>query len=204
MSAFEPALAGRSCWRVDSDGSRHRVPVHRWRGPCQPVDRQLLRRLRGRTLDVGCGPGRLTAALTARGVPALGVDTSSTAVRLTRRRGAQALRRSVFELLPDEGRWQHLLLADGNIGIGGDPVALLRRCAQLLAPAGTVLAECDPPGSGLWCGESRLRYDGGDSAPFRWARVGADQLNRLVATLPLQPTAQFHRDGRWFVELERR
>jgi SAM-dependent methyltransferase len=189
---------------VDADGSRHPVPVHRWRGRCQPVDRHLLRRLRGRTLDVGCGPGRLTAALTARGVPALGVDVSSTAVRLTRQRGALALRRSVFERLPGEGRWRHLLLADGNIGIGGDPVMLLRRCAELLAPAGTLLAECDPPGAGLWCGESWLRYDSGDSAPFRWARVGADQLTRLVATLPLRPTGGFHRAGRWFVELERR
>ena len=81
---------------------------------------------------------------------------------------------------------------------------LLRRCAELLAPAGTVLAECDPPGAGLWCGESWLRYDSGDSAPFRWARVGADQLTRLVATLPLRPTGGFHRAGRWFVELERR
>jgi SAM-dependent methyltransferase len=204
VTAFDPALAGHSCVRVDSDGTRHTLPVRRWRGRCQPVDRHLLRQLRSRTLDVGCGPGRLTSALTSRGVPALGVDTSATAVRLTRRRGGNALRRSVFDRLPHEGRWGHVLLADGNIGIGGDPAALLRRCAELLAPAGTVLIECDPPGSGLWRGESFLHYPGHVTTPFRWARAGVDTVRALVDGVPLRPSGCFHRDGRWFIQLERR
>ena len=32
--------------------------------------------------------------------------------------------------MPGEGRWDTVLLADGNIGIGGAPVALLRRTAD--------------------------------------------------------------------------
>jgi SAM-dependent methyltransferase len=187
-----------------ADGRCWPFPVARWAAPPDRADRDLLARCVGPTLDVGCGPGRLVGALAARGVPALGVDPSPAAVRSSLSRGGTALRRSVFDRLPGEGRWHRVLLADGNIGIGGDPVMLLRRCAELLAPAGTLLAECDPPGAGLWCGESWLRYDSGDSAPFRWARVGADQLTRLVATLPLRPTGGFHRAGRWFVELERR
>ena len=41
------------------------------------------------------------------------------------RLGGPALRRSVFDPLPGEGRWGTALLLDGNIGIGGDPRALL-------------------------------------------------------------------------------
>ena len=53
------------------------------------------------------------------------------------RRGGAALRRDVFAPLPGEGRWYTALLADGNVGIGGDPVALLqpapRRCSTRAA-----------------------------------------------------------------------
>ena len=47
----------------------------------------------GPTLDIGCGPGRLVAALTALRVPALGVDVSAEAVRQARRRGRRCTAR---------------------------------------------------------------------------------------------------------------
>ena len=204
MTGFDQALRGTACWRLDSDGARHRLPVRRWHGPCRRPERLLLGRLSGPTLDVGCGPGRLTAAVTARGVPALGVDSSAVAVRLTRGRGAAAVHRSVFERLPAEGRWRHVLLADGNIGIGGDPHRLLDRCADLLGSRGTVLAELDPPGTGVWRGTARLVHPYGHGYPFPWARVGVDGLHRLVAALPLALLATYTCGGRWFAELERR
>ena len=46
-------------------------------------------------------------------------------------RGAPALCRSVFDPLPAEGRWAAVLALDGNIGIGGDPVAFLDRMRHL-------------------------------------------------------------------------
>ena len=50
-----------------------------------------------RALDVGCGPGRSTASLQGRGLPALGVDSSAAAVEMTRRRGGAAIRRDLFD-----------------------------------------------------------------------------------------------------------
>jgi Methyltransferase domain len=111
-------------------------------------DATLLDRCVGSVLDVGCGPGRLTAALNTRGNRALGIDTSAAAVRLARRRGANAVRRDVFDPVPGNGRWRHVLLADGNIGIGGDPLRLLRRCRELLEPGGHLHAEVTAPGGG--------------------------------------------------------
>ena len=92
---------------------------------------------------IGCGPGRLTIALAERGIPVLGVDISRTAVARVHQAGACAMHRSVFDPLPGQGRWVTALLADGNIGIGGYPDELLRRCARLLAPGGRLLIEVE-------------------------------------------------------------
>ena len=123
---------------VTEDGaSMRRVDLSEWVLDLRPGDESLLARCTGSTLDVGCGPGRLCAALARRGRTVLGVDVSAEAVRQARRRGAPAMRGDVFAALPGEGRWNHVLLADGNIGIGGDPCALLARCVSLMAADGT-------------------------------------------------------------------
>jgi SAM-dependent methyltransferase len=201
MRAFEPALAGRPCSLELTGGHRIALPVGRWLAAAGQGDEALLAACHGPTLDIGCGPGRLTEALVARGVSALGVDSSPVAVRLTRARGALALRRNVFDRLPAEGRWHHALLADGNIGIGGDPVALLRRARQLLRPEGTVLVEVDPPGGGLRAGRARLCEDGVPGRWFGWANVGADALGMVATTAGLRVRWLVARSDRWFAEL---
>ncbi|MFF2361928.1 class I SAM-dependent methyltransferase [Streptomyces sp. NPDC058122] len=124
-----------------TDGWLLPLEVERWCARADAVDLQVLAYCEGSVLDVGCGPGRLVAELTARGRPSLGIDVSEAAVARTVRLGGRALHRSVFEPLPGEGRWGTALLVDGNIGIGGDPAALLRRTAELLAPGGLLIAE---------------------------------------------------------------
>ncbi|MGW3911630.1 class I SAM-dependent methyltransferase [Streptomyces sp. NPDC005070] len=124
-----------------TDGWLLPLEVERWCARADAVDLQVLAYCEGSVLDVGCGPGRLVAELTSRGRPSLGIDVSEAAVARTLRLGGRALHRSVFEPLPGEGRWGTALLVDGNIGIGGDPAALLRRTAELLAPGGLLIAE---------------------------------------------------------------
>jgi glycosyltransferase A (GT-A) superfamily protein (DUF2064 family)/SAM-dependent methyltransferase len=192
-------------WLVDTGGEVTPLPIHRWQGPPERAVRAVVDQCTGPTVDVGCGPGRVAAELADRGLVSLGIDISAQAVRLTRRRGATALRHDVFDPLPAEGRWSHALLLDGNIGIGGDPTALLRRCSALLAPGGTVLVELDAPGAGKWqgtatilCVPSRRR-----SQSFPWARVGVEAVHQVAAGAHLTVRTVFQRDGRWFAELER-
>ena len=195
-------------WLVPADGRHSRLPVHRWHAPAEPAVRPVVARCTGPTVDLGCGPGRLTAALARSGVFALGVDVSADAVRLTRSRGALALRRDVFEPLPGEGRWAHALLLDGNIGIGGDPIRLLRRCAALVAPDGTVLVELDPPGTGLWRGQAHVASGCSGQVlrrgpSFGWARVGVEEARRTAGAAGLRVREVLRTGRRWFVELVR-
>ncbi|MBS2533279.1 SAM-dependent methyltransferase [Catenulispora sp. NF23] len=130
---------------LHADTGEHLVlDAAKFSAPPDAVDKAVLDRCQGPTLDLGCGPGRLVAELAGRGVPALGVDVAPFALLLSRANGASALRRSVFDRLPGAGRWPHALLMDGNIGIGGDPGALLDRLRTLIRPGvGELIVETE-------------------------------------------------------------
>jgi SAM-dependent methyltransferase len=186
-----------------ADGRRSALsqPLGRWLGPVDRADRSMLARGRGAVIDLGCGPGRLVVELARRGRHALGVDLSADAVHLARRTGAVVLRRSLFAPLPGEGHWDTVLLADGNVGIGGDPAALLRRCREILAPAGRAVVELEEPGTGLVC--TRLRLERGAEATswFDWASLGVDAVGRTAARAGLRVHESWEQSGRWFATL---
>jgi SAM-dependent methyltransferase len=166
-----------------------------------PGDESILDRCAGPTLDIGSGPGRLTLALAERGIPTLGIDITPHAVGLARSCGALVMLRDVFDRVPGTGRWATILLADGSIGIGGDPTALLRRVGELLAPDGRALVELDPPGQPLRHERVRLHHDGTDSTWCPWARVGADHIATLAADAGLGSVETWSASDRWFAAI---
>ena len=178
--------------------------VDRWFSVPAPEEGRLLDLAVAPVLDVGCGPGRHTAALLRRGVAALGVDISPLAVRIARDRGARAIRRSVFDPLPSEGAWSTALLVDGNIGIGGDPARLLRRLAGLLSPGGRVLAEVERPGTPTTSLRVRVEIDGDPGGWFPWAQVAADGVARVAGDVGFEVRETWEAGGRWFAWLARR
>ncbi|MEU9861950.1 methyltransferase domain-containing protein [Streptomyces sp. NPDC047971] len=212
----EPALA----WRADpyaealrsgrgplylrrGDGWLLPLEVERWCAEPDAADATVLTRCAGRVLDIGCGPGRLVAALAARGQRALGVDVTPEAVDRTVRAGGRALCRSVFDPLPDEGRWDTVLLIDGNIGIGGDPGALLRRAAELASPVGSLLVEVATADV-----DERVEVHvddgrGGRGTPFRWARLGTRALCVEASDAGWTRSLTWRASGRAFVGLRR-
>ncbi len=204
VEVYARALTTRRCRAVDEAGREHGLGVTRLLEPASRADDVLLAHCTRKTLDVGCGPGRLSAAITATGVSALGIDVSAVAVHMARQRGATALRRDVFSSVPGQGRWPTLLLADGNIGIGGDPVALLRRVVTILAPGGRAVVEVDPPGEGVSSRMIRLEVDELVSTWFPWARVAADSIGDLAEQAGLVFGGLDPRGERWVALLDRR
>lgn len=194
-----PALVMRT-----TDGRMLPLQIHRWCGLPDAADEELLQRSRGPVLDVGCGPGRLTIALAERGVQALGVDISRAAIDLVRQAGAPALHCSVFDPLPGPGRWATVLLADGNIGIGGLPARLLRRCAQLLAPGGRILIEAEPGDVDERVTAWLEHPDGRRGPVFPWAHLGTAAVLAAAAAANLRVVDQWHDAGRAFVAVASR
>ncbi|WP_077970045.1 class I SAM-dependent methyltransferase [Streptomyces tsukubensis] len=187
-----------------ADGGSMPTDVGRWCAGADAADMSVLHRCEGSVLDIGCGPGRLVAALQELGHAALGIDISAAAVARTEDVGGSALRRSVFDRLPDEGHWRSALLMDGNIGIGGDPPALLRRIAGLVDPEGGLLmvetasADVDE--------QVRVRFDDGmghAGAPFPWARIGCHALSRMATATGWTPLEPWSVGERHFLELRR-
>jgi len=194
---FASALHGSPTVVVRSGEEPVALPVDRWRRAADDLDRGLVGLCVGPTIDIGCGPGRMTEALMAAGHLTLGIDVVDAAVALTRLRGASAVQRDVFDRVPGEGRWHSALLADGNIGIGGNPVALLQRVRALLAPGGRVVVEVAPPGISQIRGWAVLETADRRSRPFRWATLGVDDVARTAGAAGF-PAQTIHRLGdRW-------
>lgn len=204
LDALNAAMAGHACDVVRADGTVTRLNVQQWTSAPDATDHALfLDHCMGPTLDVGCGAGRLTGAMTARGKQAVGIDISLAAVKLAQERGAVALHMSVFDDVPDEGRWQYALLADGNIGIGGDPVRLLQRIRQLMRPDGSALVEVDPPGMGLVHERVRLRIQGQLSGAFPWSQVDAEAIADVAGAAGFHGCRLHQHEGRYMATLTR-
>jgi SAM-dependent methyltransferase len=202
LGVYSEALAsGRRLRLHHDDGHVQEYDVGRWTRDADPVDLRMLKRCVGPTLDLGCGPGRLVAALAQRGLPALGVDISVRAVEMTRRRGAAAIVRDLFAPLPGEGRWEVAVVADGNVGIGGDPGRLLRRMRELLRPNGIALVEVSPSDVDRRGRARLLAVDGSPSRSFAWADIGLPALRREAVETGWSVQESWEDDGRRFATL---
>jgi SAM-dependent methyltransferase len=186
-----------------ADGEQIVLDRTRWYGPPGREEQRLLGRARGSVLDVGCGPARHVLALVSAGRWALGIDTSAEAVAIARRRGAPALRASVFGRVPGAGTWGTVLLLDGNIGIGGNPLMLLPRVHGLLSRGGVALLEVERPGGADGRVKVRVEHGGRHGRWFPWARVPVTQIDGLADATGFSLADVWVTHGRWFAEIRR-
>lgn len=193
--------AGVLCLRSNA-GSVVSDEGWRWLGVPGDEDEGVLDLAVAPVLDIGCGPGRHLRALAARGIDALGVDLTPSVVRLARAMGSRVLEGSIFGPVPAPGSWASALLLDGNIGIGGDPVALLSRASALLRPEGRILVELGPPGSPGQTRRVRLEHTTWNGPWFDWSAVGTTSIADVAMAAGLRVRRSWKKGGRWFARLD--
>jgi SAM-dependent methyltransferase len=200
-TVFSSALQGHACLVLEGDQPASLLPMDAWRREADAGDEAVLRQCSGPTLDIGCGPGRMAQSLARRGSAVLGIDVVPEAVQQSLDRGVAALVRNVFDHVPGEGRWETALLADGNIGIGGDPIALLTRVRELLAPTGRAVVDVAPPGAGVVTRQVRIETVHGRSPAFSWTSVGADAIEAVARAAGFQVEECHSHGERWYAVL---
>ena len=167
------------------------------------AERQSLRYVRGRVLDVGCGAGRVSLELQRRGFEVVGLDSSPLAARASRLRGVTTVWCSSLETLGAKlATFDTLVLFGNNFGIFASPEvahATLARWAQATGPRARVLLESTnaygggAPGidrhyyrrnraQGRPPGLLRLRYHYGDEVSdwFSWLFVAQGEMRHVV------------------------
>jgi SAM-dependent methyltransferase len=142
-----------------------------------------------RALDVGCGPGALTAELVARLGPdaVAAVDPSQPFVAAARERHPDVdIQRAAAEELPFSDSEFDVVLASLVVHFMADPIAGLREMARVARPAG-VVAACvwdhaggRGPLSVYWTAVRQLDPDVEDESGLAGARAG--HLGELFAT----------------------
>jgi len=197
--------AGRPASPPASGDTDDAFDVARWSADADAADLTTLDDETGPVLDIGCGPARMVRAAVDRGLTVLGLDVSPTAVAMAREAGLPVAGGSVFDPLPREGQWNLALLLDGNVGIGGDPTALLTRCAEILTTTGSIVVETAPEASLDDSYEAHVVDDQGHaSATFPWAEVGREALHLHAGRSGLRVAQTWSVDGRTFCRLRAR
>jgi SAM-dependent methyltransferase len=114
------------------------APVRRWK----PVERQALRYVRGRVLDVGCGAGRVALELQARGRDVVAIDPSPGCVEVCRRRGVRDVRQMPFEDVDASlGHFDTVLMYGNNFGLFASRSKARRLLRGLRPLADRIVAE---------------------------------------------------------------
>jgi SAM-dependent methyltransferase len=114
--------------------------VRRWFA----VERQALRYVRGRVLDVGVGAGRVALELQQRGHHVVAIDISPLAVRVARRQGVNRAKVLAFDELDGSlGRFDTVVMFMNNFGLFGSAAKarrLLGRLHGLTTERGRIVA----------------------------------------------------------------
>jgi SAM-dependent methyltransferase len=131
---------------VESEGVRpYFDEFARW----SPVERQALRYVRGRVLDVGLGAGRVALELERRGRDVLGIDVSPLTVRVARRLGVTRAKVLPFENIDASlGTFDTVVMFMNNFGLFASEAGtrrMLRRLHRLTSDEGRVVATTRDP-----------------------------------------------------------
>lgn len=176
------------------------TPYEEW----DPHLQKSMEYVRGRTLDVGCGAGRVTLHLQQNGVDVVGIDHSPLAIRVCQERGVRDARvLPITQVSANRlGMFDTVVMTGNNFGLVGNPKRarwLLRRFYRMTTAQGRILAETTDPyatddpihlaylarnrARGRMSGQfrHRERYRNLIGPWFDWLFVSRDEMREIVA-----------------------
>lgn len=110
-----------------------------------PHEKKAMQYARGRVLDVGCGAGRHSIHLQAKGLDVTGIDVSPLALKVCRARGLRNTKLLSFtQVSPALGIFDTVTLLGNNFGLFGSRSRarwLLRRLKRLTSEDARIIAE---------------------------------------------------------------
>ena len=160
--------------------------------------------IRGRTLDIGCGAGRVAIPLQQKGVDVVGIDHSPLAIRTCKERGVDDARLlPVTQVSANKlGIFDSIVMMGNNFGLFENPKRahwLLRRFHKMTTRRGRIISETTDPYStddpvhlvyqqrnrsqGRMSGQyrHRERYRNLKGPWFDWLFVSRDEMREIVA-----------------------
>lgn len=109
-----------------------------------PHERDAMKLVRGRVLDIGAGAGRHALYLQERGHDVTAIDPSSLSAKVCRARGLEDVRNVPLSKLPvSEGPFDTVIMLGNNFGVLESPkeaVRQLRRLARMTSARARILA----------------------------------------------------------------
>lgn len=184
------------------------------------VERQALRYVGGRVLDVGLGAGRVAVELQRRGHDVVGIDVSPLTVRVARRQGVKKAQVLRFEDVgPTLGTFDTVVLYMNNFGLFASQVKarqLLRKLHSLTSASGRIVATSSDPrdarlrstldyhrrnrARGRMTGQIRLRlrFDRRATPWFDYLFVSPTEMERLLAGTGWHVRRFIRREGESF------
>ncbi len=188
------------------------APANAW----PRMEREAVKLVRGRILDLGCGPGRHALYLQSRGHAVVGLDASPTQVALARIRGVHDVYLGDLRRIPKGlGTFDTVLMLGNNLGLPGDLPKLrtfLRTLRGLMRKGGRLIGNSRMPGT--WSDDHlpyvkrnlrrdrppgllslRVRYKGKIGDWFELLLLAPEELARLARQSGWELTKVFWEGG---------
>lgn len=169
----------------------------------QPIEKEAMKYARGRVLDVGCGAGRHSLHLQAKGLDVTGIDNSPLAIKICRERGLKKARVMAFK---DVGQFKSdsfdtVIMMGNNFGLFGSfklAQTLLKKLHRLTSPDALIIAMTRDPYAtkdpahaayhklnrkrGRMGGQLRIRvrFKGAIGSWFDYLLVSKDELKTIL------------------------